>query len=118
MQLQVIEYLDSESVEAIIQLTDGEISILAYSYPFHSPEIQNSVRLFSFFTQNIVREQEFIEPVKTNLGFFSYRLTAKVVNRSECLVQINNINIILDTKIPGEIQNGEYISFDVSRLDY
>ena len=118
MQLVVFEYLDAEESEVIIQLTDGEISLLAYSYPFQQPANPNDVELFSFLTENIVREHEFSVPIKTNASCFSYHLTARVVDRSECLVQVKNIKIILDTWIPGDIQNGEYISFDVGRLDF
>ena len=49
--------------------------------------------------------------------YFSYFLTAQVIESEKKVVRIGNIIINIDSPIPKDIINGEYIDFFVSRLD-
>lgn len=51
------------------------------------------------------------------LDDFSSTLTARVVSREESVVSLGNIAIHLDKRIPDDVRDGEYIYFNVSRLD-
>ena len=118
VHIKCIEYMDKEYKEAIVEISNEEISIIAFSCPYNPDSKKGSVTLYGFMTENIVLEDAFQLPVKTDSGFFSYHITAEVVDTAACLVRIGTIYIILSTSLPRDIPNGAYISFDVQRLDY
>lgn len=113
--IHVADMLDEN--EAILEVINEDVSLLAFCYPY-SPHLQRSdIILSSFLTSNIVQEQTFRLPIKTD-GAFSYNITAKVLNTSLRIVCVKDIKIILDIPLPKDIPNGTFISFDTVRLDW
>lgn len=114
VEIHVAELLGEN--EAILKVVDEGISLFVYSYPYSPSFVFSDIVLFSFLTENIMKEEVFSPPKQID-GIFSYHITAKVVNTSANLVAINGIKIILDTPLPKDIANGSIVSFDVTRLD-
>lgn len=139
MTLKIKEY-DSVSNEAVIELTtlmysDSEtesyhylnnltpdmgatsVSIIAFADNNVLPLDNKNTSVRAFLTTNIVLENQLRIPQKTKEGYFSYHLFAKVRDLSRKCVCIGEIDILLDTPLPKDIENDSYISFDVVRLD-
>ena len=48
---------------------------------------------------------------------FAYHMTGKVLSKKERIVCVGELKIRLDEYIPNDISDGEYVSFEVQRLD-
>ena len=80
-----------------------------------------SVKIVRFLEKRI--GQEYIDYDGQNYtnsegNFFGYHLVGEVISINPPIVAIEDIHIVLDAKIPGDIQIGEMLGFHVSRLDY
>ena len=114
---KVLKYLDPGETEAEILLCCGDLSLVVYSCPYTPCNNPQEITLSTFLADNIVRAEHFRAPVRWDENRYSYHLTAKLIDRTERLVQIGEIRISLDGYIPRDIANGEYIEFDVARLE-
>lgn len=117
MTIRIAEFMDEEQTEAVVEICDNGISLMAYSHPFMGLPLDGRITLDALLTKNIWLEQEQYAPIKTDKGFFSYRLTAQVTDAKAQKVQIGDIAIYLDLPLPKDIPNGAFVSFDVMRLD-
>ena len=119
--------LDLESQEAVIEITipyridnkaDYEDCVIkAFCHPFHFPLCDYSISLFGFGVGNVWIEHSLQKPQKIPDGFFSYRISAKVVDASKQHVKLGEFDLFLDKPLPKDICNGEIVSFDVLRID-
>ena len=122
--IEVLQY-DEDAQEAIAELTTSlhdttqlsQVSLKVFCQPISSPVISWKISLFGFLVTNVVSEYALRAPKKTNHGYFSYRLYAKVLDVRHRCVQLGDIDIELDCPIPKDIPANSYISFDVARLD-
>lgn len=110
---------DEEIVEIEFSLDESapQISLRAFCCPSFSSVTNRKVSLFGFLVTNTVSENALKAPEKTNCGYFSYRLFAKVIDTRNSRVQLGDIDVVLDCPIPKDILPNSYISFDVMRLD-
>lgn len=115
MYVHVADMLDEN--EAILEVVNEDVSLLTLCYPYPPHLSSSDIILSSFLTNNIVQEQTFHLPIKTD-GVFSYRITAKVLNTALRIVCVKDIKIILDIPLPKDILDGTFISFDTVRLDW
>ena len=118
VEVEVVKYLDDENTEAIVKLTSGKISLLAYDYPHIDPINKCDCYLSCFLANNIRTVECFRAPIQPNPGTFDYCLVAEVINPEKRLVQIGDIKIFIDIPLPKDILVGRFIEFDVVRLDY
>ena len=122
--IKVLEY-DKDSQEAIVEITtslceethDSEVALRVFCHPISLPAFGNKISLFGQLVANIVCESSLQVPQKTNYGYFSYHLFARVLDVQNRCVQLGDIEIALDCPIPNDIVKDSYISFDVVRLD-
>lgn len=117
-QLHIREYLDNEHTEAVIEITYGDISLLAYDYPHTNLTKIHDYFLTCFVAENIHVEECWQAPIHMNPESFEYYLVGRVISCSKRLVHIGNIKIYLDSPIPGDVYEGNYIGFNVVRLDF
>lgn len=123
--IKVMQY-DEDAQEAIVDIQTSlnelasmsTVSLIAFCPSFFTFEVHRKISLFGFLVTNIVFENEMQAPHKTNCGYFSYRLCARVLDPQSRHVQLGDIDIVLDCPIPKDISSGSYISFDVMRLDW
>lgn len=108
---------DNESAEATVQISYGDISVVVFSHPFDSSSISSPIALDALFVENIHQVDHFCLPQKTEHGYYSYHITAKVFDRGASQVKLNGISLSLDEPLPKDIPNGAYVAFDVGRLD-
>ena len=119
--MQIDEDVQEAIVETEISLDESvpaaRISLIVFGSPMVSSEMNRELSLFAFLVTDIVSENGLQVPEKTNCGYFSYRLFAKVADAQNRIVQLGDIEIVLDCPIPKDVFSGSYISFDVMRLD-
>ena len=130
VHLDVIRY-DKHAQEAVVQIhisvdtgylqfsapNLNKIVLTAFWHPVAFPSKDGDVCLFAFLTSEIIREERIQAPVKTNFGYYSYRLYAEVLDAQNRCVRLGDVSIILDIPIPKDIQNGDIVSFHTQRLD-
>ena len=122
--IEVLQY-DEEAQEAIVEIVTSlyeetqasQVSLSVFCHPISLPVISSKLSLFGFMATNIISEDALQVPQKTNSGYFSYRLFARVLDAQNRSVQLGDIEIELDCPIPKDIPDHSYISFDVARLN-
>ncbi len=115
-----IEWLSKEARESEILFSDGQYELKAFSQPTpDNVEIGASLNLplNSFCTESVVRAESKELSIEKQSDF-AYYLTAELINKKEGVVKIGQFLIVLDVDIPGDIVEGEYISFRCDRVDY
>ena len=118
MHISRINSFRREDNEAEICISDGEYSLNCYAYPVKSISLeQNICGLYGFSCDGIVKSYDFNFSIKKLPQYYAYCLTAKVVSTNDHVVQIGKIYINLDSELPKDIREGDYISFTVQRLD-
>lgn len=114
---EVINY-NSSDCEAELCVSDGQYSVICYAYPVQEITLHQSVSsMYGFMCTDIVKSFEHIYRVNKLSQYYAYSLTARVIARNSCIVQVGDLRIYLDTAIPKDIVDGDYVSFCVQRLD-
>ena len=119
MYIEEIKWIDRENKEAILKVANDTQSLICFSCPC-SYNVGNvlSDPLECLDTDDIILcefEEDYIE--KTDKGF-GYKLKGKLKDLQEGIVDIYGFDIHINReKIPGDIQEGMYIQFVVSRID-
>ncbi len=123
-EIKILEY-NKEAQEAVAEIVTSiceemhlsQVSLRVYCQPISSPEISGKISLSAFLVKDIFSENTLQAPQKTDWGYFSYRLFAKVIDARNRRVQLGDIDIELDCPLPKDIPDNSCISFDVGRLD-
>ena len=118
MYISKIISFNREDSEADLCITDGDYSVICYAHPAKTIAVNQKVSgIYGFLCTEIVKS------CKQNCGinklspYYAYLLTAKVISKKSSIVQVGNLKIHLDTEIPNDILEGDYVSFRVQRLD-
>lgn len=118
MYIQDVLRFDKSGKEAELIVSDGAYEVLCYAYPIDAVKTGMTISGLSGFSYtNMVRAAEQRCAVSKLPSYFAYNLTGKLISKQEGIVQVNNLKISLDAHIPNDLSDGEYISFDVLRLD-
>lgn len=123
-EIKILKH-DEDAREAIAEIVTSlckttrasRVSLRVFCHLISLPVLIDKISLFGLFVTNIVSENALQAPQKTNCGYFSYRLFARVLDVQNRCVQLGDIDIVLDCPIPKDITKDSYISFDVVRLD-
>ena len=118
MYIKDIVYYNKADNEAELYISDGIYNLICYAYPVKKVSVNQQVKcIYGFLCAEIVKVYNRDYCIIKLPKHFAYALTAEVVSTKRCLVQIGELKIQLDTKIPDDILEGDYISFCVQRLD-
>ena len=119
MFIKRIDSFDNDSGEADLIVTDGIHELLCYCCPFENEsEIMPNIKLIeSFLCENIMRVDDKEYLIVKHKSFYSYHLQGQVLDINKHIVCIGKIIINLDRPLPKDIKNGDFIEFDVLRLD-
>lgn len=116
MFIKEIRDYDKDALEADILISDSMNEVLCYAHSFVN--FHEDFSLKAFMTKNIMRALDNTSSVKKNEdGYYSYKLQGKLVDIINGGVLIDNIKIQIDGDFPGDISVGEFIEFDVFRID-
>ena len=118
MIIKKIEWISEEIKEAEIIISDGAFELLCFSHPcpFVEGQIINDY-IDTLCAKNIVRVDEHIFVVEKAEDYFAYDITGKVIDCKNGIVQVGPMYLVVDGYMPGDIVNGEFISFRCMRLD-
>lgn len=118
MQISSIKHWDDQDKEADILVTDGEHQLLCYAQPHSLEEVQTEVEtLYAFGCENIVKSENCTVNIVKQTDYYAYELSAEVLSKVEQTVKLGQLVLHLDAAIPGDIQNGDYVSFRLQRID-
>ena len=118
MFVKEIRDYDKFSNEADIIISDGRHNLLCYCFPTEMPKIGEKIKaVTSLFAKNIMRvkNNEFI--IEKMTDYYAYHLHGEVIDCKTPKICIGDIIIYLDTSLPKDIKEGEYIELSVDRLD-
>ena len=116
MVIKQINWLGKD--EAVVTISDGKFEIIAFAHPFKG-NINNKLKepLLCLSCDEIKRanKAEF-KVIKLNNGFEQY-FCAEVIDIKSNIVKVGKIKIELDSNLPKDIKNAEFITFKCGRLD-
>lgn len=113
-----IKHWSNQDKEADILVTDGEYQLLCYAQQFSWKECQTEVAaLYAFGCGNIVKSENCAVKIAKQTDYYAYELSAKVVSKAEGIVKLGQLVLHLDAALPGDIQNGDYVTFRLQRID-
>jgi hypothetical protein len=118
MKVVKIDWMDEEAREAIMTISSGSFMLQVFSHPCpYNVGDTIKVPLTSLDDENIVRIEPIPAMIKQVGDTFRHEVIAVVVNAKTSLVAIGDIKIELGGYLPGDIVDGDCISFQTSRLD-
>jgi hypothetical protein len=113
-----IYWINEKELEAEAVITDGQYELICFAYPLEL----NIGDILNFNIQilngnSIVRafEKEYV--IEKSKGTFDYYLTGELIDRKEGIVKIGDIYLQGLSYIPGDIVEGDFVSFECWRLD-
>lgn len=119
MFVKSINWIDEDSQEAEIIVSDGCIEVICFSHPLKkgiNSVLEDSIHCFD--AENVVLAQEQSVYVNKSNNHFAYSLRGKLVDKKNKLVHLGDIILCLeDAYISNGIPESSYVEFDVSRLD-
>lgn len=115
--VQKLNWLDEESGEADITLTDGKYSLDCFCSDCNLLMGDTfSDMLYGFNIQNIMRSLSPKDLVNKNNE--NYHLQGVLRNKEESIMQVGEFKIDLsEGDIPKDINENEYIEVEISRID-
>ena len=118
MYIQDVLRFDKSGKEAELIVSDGAYEVLCYACPIDAVKAGMTISgLSGFSCTNVVRAIEQHYAVSKLPPYFAYSITGKLISKQKGIVQVGNLKISLDAYIPNDLSDGEYVSFDVLRLD-
>ncbi len=119
MFIKSINWIDKNSQEADVVVSDNTYDLICFSYPFFKSAGEKLTEpLYCYGVENIVISDEKDFDIKKGDSFYNYFIRGKLINKFDKIVQLNNINLCLDDAyVPNDIDEGRFIEFDVARLN-
>lgn len=119
MYISSILMFNKDDCEAEVYVSDGTFAIMCYAYPVDSVCLGQEISaVFSYGCKNVKREGERTFRIRKLPQYYAYSVTAQVLSHRDGFVQVGKIRIQLDTTIPADIPDGDYVSFSVVRFDF
>ena len=104
--------------EATLTVSDGLHTCRVFAHPFQGTA-NDPVRepLLCFEASGLVRT-EGVEPHIRWLAGFEHEVVGRVVRVSDPLVRVGDFLVAPDCPLPGDIREGQLVTFRARRLDY
>ena len=118
MYICYVKHWSNQDKEADFLVTDGEYQLLCYAQPFSGKECQTEVAaLYAIGCGNIVKSENCAVKIAKQTDYYAYELSAEVLSKVERTVKLGQLVLHLDEALPGDIQNGDYVTFRLQRID-
>ncbi|UWX59149.1 hypothetical protein N0B40_12025 [Chryseobacterium oranimense] len=116
--IKKIEWLSKEAEEAEVYLSDGSYNIIAFSHPFNQKVGEAiSLPLYTLNVKDIYRSDKKESLIQKIGETFEYKLIGNVINKEKSHIKIGDFIIELDSILPNDISENEFVSFVCDRLD-
>ena len=116
MLLNIFNY-DEESSEGEILVKTRSGDFLCYEHPFSGNinEIKPD-EFYAFLSDNaVISDKPYCEITKNPKSYFAYFIRG--IKTGENTVTVDDVNFILDTFLPKDIADGQYVEFECIRVD-
>ena len=109
-----INYIDKDVNEVEITLNDGQIELKAYCDNYRE---SNSLILSAFMTSGVMISDNTTFKA-TNNGNYSHTIQGELYSKELGKVKVGKFFISIDKEeIPGDVFDGDFITFECVRLD-
>ena len=114
---QIVDFCKDDH-EAEVYVSDGVHFIKCYAYPVNNVYIGEKVSaVFTYGCWDIKKHDELAFQIEKLPQHYAYSIFAQVCSQKNSMVCIGGLKIQLDLAIPPDINDGDFISFSVVRLD-
>lgn len=119
MKIIKIEWLSRESLEAEVVVTDGTFEVTCFAQPLNYQVGSELIEpIYCYNVTNIVKSDNNEYNIEKLAEYFAYNFTGKIVDKKNELVMVGELLLELDNNmLPGDIREGDFISFSCQRLD-
>lgn len=119
MKIKNISWLSQDALEAEVIVTDGEYEINCFAQPFYYQiGIELKFPLLCYNVTNVLKLDKEVFSIEKLSEYFAYHLSGKLVDKKLETVKVGELLLELDNiVIPGDIKEGDFISFRCQRLD-
>ena len=117
MKVKQINWIDKESKEAEVLLSNGIYDLICFAHPFLNSigEKLTSI-LVSFEDKIFVSQKKNFLIEKNGSDNFSYFIRGKVIDAKNNIVEIGDIKIEL-TELPSDLDNNDFVEGVIERID-
>ena len=119
MKIKKINWISQEALEAEVVVTDGELEIMCFAQPLNYLEENELIEpIYCFNVSNLVKTEKSEYSIEKLDDNFAYRLIGKLIDKHDEKVKLGELLLELDNNLlPGDINEGDFISFCCQRLD-
>lgn len=118
MYIKKIVQISKDDSEADIYVSDGVFDILCYVNPLGTiAEHKQITSVYGFMCSDVVRTEKKVASIVKLPEYYAYRIIGKIFSKGERIIQLGGILIHLDTEIPNDMEDGEFVSVAVLRFD-
>ena len=108
---------DELSGETDVIISDGNYELLCYCAQSNSPTPSKIKEIETFLSEKIMIACNNNYLINKTDSYYSYHLQGKVLECNPPVIAIGKIHIILDTPLPKDIKQHDFIEFFVQRID-
>ena len=111
------EWLSERAGEAFLFIGDESVECAAFSQPcsLDSGSVLSGP-LLAITVKDLMRAESECGIVRDG-ETLAHAIVARVIDRDAGIVEVGPIKIDLDEPLPGDVEEGETVSFNVNRLD-
>ncbi|TQR39814.1 hypothetical protein C7Y47_01960 [Lysinibacillus sphaericus] len=119
MKIKKINWISQEALEAEVVVTDGELEIMCFAQPLNYLEESELIEpIYCLNVSNLVKAEKSEYSIEKLDDYFAYRLIGKLIDKQYEKVKLGELLLELDNNLlPGDINEGDFISFCCQRLD-
>lgn len=119
VSVKEINWISKEALEAEVIVTDGQFELLCFSHPLEKEKGEQLTEpLSALDPDKVVRLETPRLHIKKLDNTFDYLIEGKLIDKESGHVRLGEIIIAVGSHaIPGDLEDGDYISFICDRLD-
>ncbi|WP_342472628.1 hypothetical protein MHH70_04080 [Metasolibacillus sp. FSL H7-0170] len=119
MKIKKINWISQEALEAEVIVTDGEFEIMCFAQPLNYLEESELIEpIYCLNVSNLVRAEKAEYSIEKLDDPFAYRVIGKLIDKNYEKVKLGELLLELENNLlPGDINEGDFISFCCQRLD-
>ena len=118
MFIKRIESFDKESGEADVYVSDGTYEVLCYSCSFNEALKSKQIDcIYALGCEDVYKSSLQSFDMIKNQSYYAYSFVAQVISKSLKRVRVGELIIEIDSYIPNDIFDGEYVWCSAQRFD-
>lgn len=119
MRIEKIDWLSQEALEAEVVVSDGEFEVTCFAQPLiYQVGCELKEPILCYNATNVLKLDKEVFAIDKLGEYFAYSLSGKLVDKKLETVMVGKLLLELDNNIlPGDINEGDFLSFSCQRLD-